>query len=218
MIESGAVESLLHSLDDISNRLSISKLRVYLEEILRWNPQLGLVSKRGTVQVVERLVRQSIALWDFVGEHPPGRGGPDWRIIDVGSGAGFPGVIWKLLEPAAATVLVERKARRAGFLERVAHRLEVTDLAVRCADIRELSREPKHRLGYDVAVFLAVAPPQLLSRWVAPLIGPDGVFTSVRPMEGGSEALKVVQGFEGMSEERLPHGRFVLYRRRPDGD
>ena len=73
----------------------------YLSEILQWNPVLGLVSRRDPLAACGRLLFESIELGRLLEiEHSR-------RIADVGSGAGFPGMVWALMCPHLEVVLVD---------------------------------------------------------------------------------------------------------------
>ncbi|MBU2500500.1 class I SAM-dependent methyltransferase [bacterium] len=100
-------------------------LRAYQEEILRWNASINLVTRQSSAQAVPALCRQcEEALGLLLDDCGARLSGPGLlRYFDLGSGAGLPGVIWHLamnrrgLSPR--TTLVEPRAKRAWFLERV---------------------------------------------------------------------------------------------------
>ncbi|MGD9548165.1 MAG: RsmG family class I SAM-dependent methyltransferase [Candidatus Krumholzibacteriia bacterium] len=100
-------------------------LRAYQDEILRWNVSINLVTRQSTAQAVPALCRQcGEALGLLLDDCGDCLTGPaPFRYFDLGSGAGLPGVIWHLemsrrgLSPR--TALVEPRAKRAWFLERV---------------------------------------------------------------------------------------------------
>jgi 16S rRNA G527 N7-methylase RsmG len=103
------VSEVLAATTDVRSRVDLSVLRSFLEELFRWNSQLGLVSKRDTPVVVVRLISQSVRLWDFVRESLAAeRFAGVHRVVDVGSGGGFPGMIWKMLSPEREFLLIER--------------------------------------------------------------------------------------------------------------
>lgn len=174
-------DSILARLPGIGDRIDSKKLHRYISELLSWNPRIGLVSKRDTADVLVRLISKSVALWDLLAAKVPQvmlREG--LAAVDIGSGGGFPGVIWKLLAPEASVTLVERKEKKALFLERCALLLEDSGLRIIQKDARDLIREPFMPESFDVAVMMAVAPPDQLGATVEGLLKPGGVFLAPR--------------------------------------
>lgn len=174
------ISQIISDLRGIAPRLNRPALDRFLEELLRWNPDLGLVSRRSTKEVTARLIRQSVEMWDALTSLSGHQTGARWRVVDIGSGGGFPGVVWKCLAPKLRLALVERKQNRAVFLERVVRRLGLEETAVLENDLRELARQPEHKEAFEVAVALAVAAPRNLARDVERVLRPGGYFTTLR--------------------------------------
>jgi|GEM_PF-3313482 len=151
----------------------------YLDAVLEWNARIPLVSRANPTAVIARLALQSIAMYGVVlvalGRAPR-------RVLDLGSGAGFPGLVWALANPPQRTVLVERRARKAAFLERMVRVLGVAS-EVYAQDIVEVAA--KSAIGqFDCGVTLAVGPPSVTIRRIAPLLVPGGVAVTSWPARG----------------------------------
>jgi len=169
---------VMAALGDLAARFSPG-LAAYVEDLLEWNPQLGLFSKPEPEATLAKLLRQSVVLWDFACE---ARGEVPGRVVDVGTGGGFPGLVWKLLSPALDVVLIERKARKAEFLDRVAHRLGRPDgLAVAAEDITVFARREPNRGSFDLAALMALGPSEAILRALDGVLAPGGVVVTVRP-------------------------------------
>jgi 16S rRNA (guanine527-N7)-methyltransferase len=123
----------------------ISPLLRYVAEVERWNPALGLVKASGTDLVV-RHVLDSLAGAPAFGLLPAGA-----VVLDVGSGAGFPGVPLALALPELRFVLLDRMSRRCTFLEHCVAVLTLGNAAVRVGDAKDY-REP-----VDAVTFRAVS-------------------------------------------------------------
>ena len=105
-------------------------LKIFAEEIQRWNRQINLVSRQDTANLLEDLFLQCLggaeALWSYLvdGGLVSNEGTGVSHYFDLGSGAGIPGVIWHQFfaekDPGLQTCLVEPRAKRAWFLERIA--------------------------------------------------------------------------------------------------
>ena len=123
-------------------------LELYLDELERWNPRFGLVNFTDRVELVVKHVLDSLSGWSAIRgaiESPAG-------VLDVGSGAGFPGIPLAAAMPDVPFTLLERMARRASFLKTCAVLLRLPLLRVVQADLSDAQGE------YEVVTFRAVAP------------------------------------------------------------
>jgi 16S rRNA (guanine527-N7)-methyltransferase len=204
------IAAILSSIDDLLPRLKQDALTVYLQELTSWNPQLGLVSKRATPTVIGRLVRRSADLWDFFTGHADRR---PRHIVDIGSGGGFPGLIWKLLAPDLPLTLVERKNRRTFFLQRVVDRLSLTGVEVVTADLATFAHHASRHNAFDLAVVLAVAPPQTLGADIETLLEPGGYLVSARSPEE-VVAPRLATSLQLHAQATVSDGTFLLYEKR----
>jgi 16S rRNA (guanine(527)-N(7))-methyltransferase RsmG len=158
--------------------LLTSPLLEYLQDILRWNPQLGLVSRKEPIEACERLVLESLELLTIVRD-----GGADAgiRCVDVGSGAGFPGLVWALAEPAWQFHLVERREGRAAFLASTVARLSLPHVEVFAGPVEEAAHHPGLAGAFGLATAMAVAPPADIGRRIEPLLSAAGRFFGTVP-------------------------------------
>ena len=104
---------------------------------------------------------------------------PSARVVDVGSGAGLPGVVLALVRPDIAVTLLEPLARRVTFLAECRERLDLANVTV----LRGRAEEPAGRAqlgGADVVVARAVAPLDRLVGWCVPLLTPGGRLLALR--------------------------------------
>lgn len=108
-------------------------------------------------------------------------------MIDVGTGAGFPGVVLKILEPSVSLTLVDSLGKRVFWLETVCETLGLT--GVRCIHARaeELALEEGFRDAFDVAVSRAVAAYPLLCELCLPYVKPGGIFLAMKSVESAQE-------------------------------
>jgi 16S rRNA (guanine527-N7)-methyltransferase len=102
---------------------------------------------------------------------------PDVRVVDLGSGAGLPGIALAIVRPDLRIVLVESLQRRATFLAEVVKHLGLSAVTVRRARAEELAGA---RLSADVVTARAVAPAARLCRWAAPLLSSSGCLLAVK--------------------------------------
>jgi len=109
------------------------------------------------------------------------------RIIDVGSGAGFPGLPLKIVRPELKLTLLESSRKKAGFLEAVVGELGLEGVLVTGRRAEEAGRDPAHRGTYHWAVARAVAPVSVLSEYCLPFLRVRGVLVAYKGPEIGAE-------------------------------
>jgi len=146
-------------------------LASFLSEVLQWNPTLGLVSKREPVAACERLVLESLELARVLNLT---RG----CIADVGSGAGFPGVVWALNLPDVEVTMIERREKRALFLERTCRTLPLANATAVALDARDAARQPDYSASFDLVVTMAVGDPATMALAIEPLLKNPARFVS----------------------------------------
>lgn len=134
------------------------------------------------------------------------------RIIDLGSGAGVPGLVVADALPEATMVLVDRRAKRTDALALAVAGLGWRDrVTVICADVDELVRERTHAGSYDAVISRGFGPHETTLRLSAGLVRPGGVVVISEPPEGEPNrwAAELVKELSLTGPERLgPVARF----------
>ncbi|WP_026928726.1 16S rRNA (guanine(527)-N(7))-methyltransferase RsmG [Glycomyces tenuis] len=135
----------------------------------------GLIGPREVPRLWGRHVLNSAVIGELID--------PDADVIDVGSGAGLPGIPLALARPDVWVTLVEPMQRRVDFLEEVVEALGIDNAEVLRARAEEV--DPKGRA--DAVVSRAVAPLGKLARWCLPLARVGGVVLAVKGRSAGEE-------------------------------
>ena len=137
-------------------------------------------------------------------------------VVDVGTGAGFPGMPLKILESSIHITLLDSLGKRITFLQEVCDDLGLTD--VQCVHARAEEFAAEHRQSFDFAVSRAVANLSMLCELCLPLVKPGGYFLSMKSVESGEEleaAKSAIQTLGGRVERtadyRIP-GTDVTHR------
>lgn len=126
---------------------------------------------------------------------------PGSRVIDVGSGAGLPGVVWALLRPDLDLVLLEPSQRRADFLTETIRTLQLPHVRVD----RRRAEDAHGDLDGDVVTARAVAPLARLLGWSLPLVRPGGRLLAFKGRGAGDElrAARTALSTMGAPEARV---------------
>lgn len=142
--------------------MSDERLAAYAGLVRRFSPQLDLVSPGDLPRLEERHIADSLRALPYVRQALPG------VAVDVGSGAGFPGIPLALADPQRDWRLLEPRKRRAAFLEEVVRELDLSNVEVATATAEVLATTvgPVHA----VAVARALAPPAQARALLEPLV------------------------------------------------
>ena len=137
-------------------------------------------------------------------------------VVDVGTGAGFPGMPMKILEPSIHMTLLDSLGKRITFLQEVCEDLGLTD--VQCVHARAEEFAAEHRQGFDFAVSRAVANLRVLCELCLPLVKVGSTFLSMKSVESDGEleqaekAIRLLGGqVERTADYRIP-GTEVTHR------
>ena len=144
------------------------RLKVYAELVRSWAPRLDLVAPGDLDRFEDRHVRDSLKAVPLVASAPPG------PAVDVGSGAGLPGIPLALADPSRRWRLLEPRAKRAAFLEEAVRALEL-DCEVLAKTAAEAARDPALAGAHSVATARAVAAPEAAFELLRPLGARGGI-------------------------------------------
>lgn len=144
---------------------ALRSLFAHYEELRRWAPRLALIGPGTGAEVIERHFGESLAALPFL----PPEGG---RLVDVGSGAGFPGLVLAATRPRWQVTLVEARERKWAFLQSAARRAA---LSCRCLDARVDSPLPAGLPdAFEALTVRALRLPEATSAALAERLTPGG--------------------------------------------
>ena len=192
----------LHSwAQDYGIELSDYQIRlfgIYLDELLEWNKKVNLTGFSSRQRIITELLLDSLIPTPFLPE--------EGRLLDVGSGAGFPGIPLKICRPKLKTCLMEANSKKVNFLKQVIRITKLYDIEVMRGriekDVSILSPE-----GYHIISARALAPLAQTLAWCAPYLMPGGLMVNFQ----GSQLGKVLKESADIIKE---HGIF-LYKSFP---
>jgi 16S rRNA (guanine527-N7)-methyltransferase len=193
------------------SRSQLSALALYEHELLGWNTRFNLTAIRDPEEVHTKHFLDSLTCLLAMRETPLG------RLIDVGTGAGFPGIPLKIMLPKTQLTLVESVGKKAEFCRHVVKILDLEGVEVVQVRAEVIGQDPDHRERYDWAVARAVAILPVLAEYLLPLVRVGGSMLAMKGESGPAEAhsaehaLKVLGGhlrqllpvtLPGVAEER----------------
>ena len=184
-----------------------SRFGRYLDLIEAWRVRAGVTAIRDADTMQERLFGESLALLVALREAGILKTGESPAIVDIGSGAGIPGIPMHIADPSLALTLVESHGRRCEFLETAIDELALDGVAVRRMRAEEAGRDPELREGFDLAVARAVAPLPVLVEYALPLLRPGGLLAAPkgsRARDELSEAEAAIETLGGHVLTPLP--------------
>lgn len=117
-------------------------------------------------------------------------------MIDLGTGAGFPGIPLKILFPDLHVVLADALDKRVGFLNDVIKELNLSDIAAVHARAEDLGHESGYRERFDLCVSRAVAALPVLAEYCLPLVKRGGIFAAYKSSRAEEEAESAQNAFE----------------------
>lgn len=160
------------------NSDQLMQFQKYAELLMEWNQRINLTAISDYGEIVEKHFYDCILplqMIDLKG-----------NIADVGTGAGFPGIVWKIMVPSVHLSLIEPTGKRCSFLENVIHVLALDHVEI--FNERAEDHAKKRREYYDVTSARAVANLRVLSELTLPLVKNAGWFIAMKGVRGREEA------------------------------
>jgi 16S rRNA (guanine527-N7)-methyltransferase len=150
----------------------------YVDELLAWQHHSRLVGSADPTWIVENLLLDSLLFLRFVA-------GQNGRVLDLGSGAGVPGIPLKIVAPSLSFCLVEARRKRASFLAAAVRRLGWTDVEVVGMRGEDALLEGLIRAGsFDAMVSRCAAPAERIAGLGRVLLKPGGILVISGPPPG----------------------------------
>ena len=204
---------LRDSLDELKIKYDedqIGSFKKYYELLVDWNSRMNLTAITDLEDVIIKHFVDSILICK-IADLSKGV-----SLIDVGTGAGFPGIPIKILNPGCSVVLLDSLNKRVRFLEETVNVLGLED--VRCIHGRaeDVSHEKELRGSYDYSVSRAVANLSTLSEYCIPFLKPGGKFISYKSdkadeeIENAGNAVSILNSeIKEIVEVPLPHSDII---------
>ena len=170
------------------------KLVSYIDMVLERNEHINLTAVRDRDEAMQKHLADSLSVTSL----------PEYRaahsIIDVGTGAGFPGAILAIADPDKDFVLLDSTLKRLRVIDEFAQTLGITNVQTVHARAEELSKKPEYNGSFDLCVSRAVASLDKLAGWCLPFVRRGGYFIAYKgenyaeELEAAGKSLRKFRG------------------------
>lgn len=195
--------------------IQLEKFETFYRRVIEWNEKINLTAITDEKEFAIKHIIDSLTIFDekiFAKVK---------KIIDVGTGAGFPGIPIKIFCPEVEIILLDSLAKRVEFLKKIVEELEIKKVACIHGRAEDFAKQKTYREQFDLATSRAVARLNILSEYCLPFVKIGGKFIAMKGKNFSDEvteatnAIKILGGGEiKISKKILPEimeERAIIY-------
>ncbi len=161
----------------------LAQFDTYRQELLWWNAKTNLVSEKSSREIIRRHFLDSLTALPFIGEG-------NIRIIDIGCGAGFPGIPLKIASPALRLYLLETNRKKVSFLKHIIRLLNLSDTVVLHERVENMLSLAQWKDFFDVLVSRAAFKLPEMLPWGTFFLRPGGKLVALKGRDMAEEFLQ----------------------------
>lgn len=194
MQQNRQTELLIKELEEKYGEERTSMLVEYMDMILEKNQYINLTAVRDRDEALQKHIADSLSC-DFMEEYEAAE-----NVIDIGTGAGFPGVPLAIVSPDKKFTLVDSLNKRLRIIDELTCELGIKNVTTVHGRAEDVGKSKEHREQYDICVSRAVASLDVLCEWCLPLVKKGGYFVAYkgenvsRETEDAANAIKLLGG------------------------
>ena len=177
------IDSLCQRLNIKIDSEKIEKLLIYLENMLKERQKFNLIGSQDPKEIVSLHILDS--LYGATLFPAPGQG----KVLDVGTGAGLPGIVFKIYHPKIELFLLESQKKKCAFLEHIIKILSIDNVFIICGRAEKLARDIKFHGVFNLVLSRAVARLDVLAEYCLPFVCLNGYFWAFK----GPDVFKEVE-------------------------
>jgi 16S rRNA (guanine527-N7)-methyltransferase len=177
----------------------------YYRELIDWNARVNLTSITERDQVMVKHFLDSLSAAPVIASRVAAKPSP--HLIDIGAGAGLPGIPLKIVFPDLQLTLLETTGKKVDFLKHMIAQLKLENALAIQARAEDLGHDAAHRERYDVAVARAIAPMVTLAEYTLPLVCIGGMFIAYKGVDVDAEmqaASRAIEKLGGRVRKIVP--------------
>jgi 16S rRNA (guanine527-N7)-methyltransferase len=189
-----------------------TKKESYINEIVSWNGKFNLTGLKSADDIRTKLYNDSLNITSTINLDQP------IKMIDIGCGAGFPGIPLKIEHPQLKLTLVDSIGKKIAFVKHVIKELDLNDTEALNARAEELAHKAQYREQYDIAISRAVGSLNVLAEYCLPFVKVGGLFIAPKGPEIDEEikaAENAVKTLGGKLKDkiRVSSGYVLIYEK-----
>ena len=189
---------------------TLSRMELFTRRILEKNQVMNLTAITDEDEFIEKHFVDSLSLLTYTEEGKAILSGKKEKMIDIGTGAGFPGLALKICCPQIDMTLNDSLRKRLVFLEEVIRELGLTGVRTLHMRAEDLGRDRKHRGAYPLVLARAVANLSTLSEYALPLVQKNGRFIAYKGDHAAEEIRAAEQAVKKLGGSISEAKEFVL--------
>lgn len=197
------IDKYLNELQIKLDKKQLNQFFDYMNLLIDWNKKINLTAITLPEEIILKHFIDSMTISKYIPQ--------DAYLVDVGTGAGFPGIPLKILRKDIKIVLVDSLNKRINFLDEVIDKLQLDNIKTIHARAEEFGQDKNYRESFDIVTSRAVANLSTLSEYLLPLVKVDGKCICMKgpnineEIEQGKNAIKVLGGtISNIYEFNLP--------------
>jgi len=187
------------------NSVQLNLFLQYFNILLEWNSKINLTSIKNPKEIIVKHFLDSLTCVSIIKSYINNE--VNWKkeisIIDIGTGAGFPGIPLKIVIPTLKMTLLEAKEKKIVFLKELVKILAVSGVEIINSRAEIIGKKNGYRESYDISISRAVAPLFILGEYSLPLVKINGWFISQKGKEYRKELKSSVKALKLLGGELI---------------